>query len=390
MLKDVAEKIDFLMKLTDTRNAALARALNFDPSYISRIRRRIRGIPPHEPFLVPAAAYFAASIREEYQKSAVSEELGREWPNDHAEAAALLVSWLEDSKKQPSAVPDLMRALALSQNLPGGEGGEFVPEAGTPARMLLFYGNSGKRSCVARFLSELVKSGQPYRLLLCSDEDMTWLYEDPAFVRTWNALLSGLIGNGSRIRIIHTVSRDLTEMWEAVRKWLPLYMTGAIEPYYYPRLQDGILRRSIFIAEGTSAVTAHSTRGQGDGALNCLVNDRGAVDALTDEFEAYLRLCRPLMRIVPQAESGDVAELLRGFLSAPGEGMISVSGDILICVKEDTGALVVSAASPHTVFSFTEPRLVEAMREYIESLPDAPAREERTAAAEAFLERLGG
>ena len=33
-----SEKLDILMKITDTKNSALGRALSFDPSYIGRIR----------------------------------------------------------------------------------------------------------------------------------------------------------------------------------------------------------------------------------------------------------------------------------------------------------------------------------------------------------------
>ena len=53
-----SEKLDILMKITDTKNSALGRALSFDPSYIGRIRTGKRGIPKHMPFIEPAAAFF--------------------------------------------------------------------------------------------------------------------------------------------------------------------------------------------------------------------------------------------------------------------------------------------------------------------------------------------
>ena len=49
-----------------------------------------------------------------------------------------------------------------------------------------------------------------------------------------------VILKGNRIRIIHTVSRALNEIFDAITQWLPLYLTGSIEPYYYPRSQDGV------------------------------------------------------------------------------------------------------------------------------------------------------
>ena len=64
-----SEKLDILMKITDTRNSALAKALSFDPSYIGRIRTGKRGIPKHMPFVEPAAAFFQKILKRIIKKS---------------------------------------------------------------------------------------------------------------------------------------------------------------------------------------------------------------------------------------------------------------------------------------------------------------------------------
>ena len=43
----IADKLNFLMKVTGTKNNMLSRALNFDASHISRIRTGQRGLPSH-------------------------------------------------------------------------------------------------------------------------------------------------------------------------------------------------------------------------------------------------------------------------------------------------------------------------------------------------------
>lgn len=82
---------------------------------------------------------------------------------------------------------------------------------------------------------------------------MAWLYEDAAFAARWAELFTRVLMQGNRVRIIHTVARDMNEMLEAVTKWIPIYMTGAVEPYCYPRLRDGLFRRTLFIAPRTAA-----------------------------------------------------------------------------------------------------------------------------------------
>ena len=51
MASTIFEKIDFLMKITGTQNAALGKALSYDASYISRIRNGKRGLPLQQPFI---------------------------------------------------------------------------------------------------------------------------------------------------------------------------------------------------------------------------------------------------------------------------------------------------------------------------------------------------
>lgn len=97
-------------------------------------------------------------------------------------------------------------------------------------------------------------------LFLFSDENMEWLYEDAAFAARWAESFKKVIEKGNRVKIIHTVARDINEMLEAVTKWIPIYMTGAVEPYYYPRLRDGLFQRTLFIAPDTGAVVSSSVQ----------------------------------------------------------------------------------------------------------------------------------
>lgn len=86
----------------------------------------------------------------------------------------------------------------------------------------------------------ILQENTPQTLLLFSDEDMSWLYEDAAFAARWAELFKEIIERGNRVKIIHTITRDINDMFEAIVKWIPIYMTGAVEPYFYPKLRDGL------------------------------------------------------------------------------------------------------------------------------------------------------
>ena len=160
-----------------------------------------------------------------------------------------------------------------------------------------YFGNAGKRECVIRFLTGAAQRSEPAMLLLHSDEDMTWLYENPDFVKSWAALLLAIVKKGGKIVIVHTVKRTIGEMMEAIQKWSPLYSTGAIESYYCPKVRDDIYHRTLFVARGYAAILAHSSGGSKKSRLNVMIHDVQAVNALEEEFFDYLKLCRPLMKV---------------------------------------------------------------------------------------------
>ncbi len=230
-----SEKLDLLMTITGTSNSALGRALSYDPSYISRVRAGKRGQPRRQPFLEPAAKYLARAIQTPAQQHAVTGLLAmsRPWPQDPAEGAVCLLQWLQaQSKDMTEPIDQFFRHFTAppTESITGGVI-ETPPPIEDPA---FFYGNSGKREAVVRFLADLCADGQPHTLCLVSDEAMEWLQEDRVFRRQWGALLTRFLAQGGKITIIHTIDRDLGEMLVALREWIPLYLSGQILPYYCP------------------------------------------------------------------------------------------------------------------------------------------------------------
>ncbi|MBQ9058206.1 MAG: hypothetical protein IJ125_03360 [Atopobiaceae bacterium] len=375
MSSSFADRLDRIMAATRTSNSALARALSFDASYICRIRSGKRGLPIRQPFIEPASAYLVNRIRDEHARHVVSAELGHPLPEDATAAKALLASWLssDDMQTNSSAIQHLFDALEFSQPSIRHENHNASARHPTKhdhnTKEMFFYGNEGKRAAILTFLTQLVATNKPHTLLLHSDEDMTWLYEDKEFSKQWKALMLKLITTGSQIRIIHSISRNSNEMWEAVKMWLPLYATGAIEPYYYPLLRDGVYRRTLFVASKHSAIAATSLNSGGDATdwLNMLLYDRQAVTALEHEFSAYFSLCRPLMRIHTSKEA--ILRVASEFADNKGTILASRADDRFVCTCEDGHALLVSTSSVPVAFETAETRMVGAIWEYLRNLP---------------------
>ncbi len=294
-----AERFDALMNIAGVSNSMLGRAVSMDSSYIGRLRSGARNLPKKQDYLGQMCRYLAGHITKEYQKNALYKltGIGDAVLNSNESAALYLENWLLQNQNTNVATGRLIsgfsHAYANCAPLPPDMGAEMP----LPKYSMCLYGNPGKRKAVEQFFLKILQEEEPQTLLLFSDENMAWMYEDTAFSVRWAELFKKVLMKGNRVRIIHTLSRDINELLEAVTKWIPIYMTGAIEAYYYPRLRDGVFQRTLFIAPNTAAVVSSSVQQSTDGMLNLFLTDQAAVAALVAEYEKYFSLCRPLMQI---------------------------------------------------------------------------------------------
>ena len=183
----------------------------------------------------------------------------------------------------------------------------------------------------------MLQSKNPQTLLLYSDEDMGWLTGNREFTLKWSSMLNQVIKRGNKIKIIHTVDRGFDEMLSAIREWVPLYMTGSIEPYYYPRIRDGLFRRTLFIAPDTADISSGTVGSGTKNAANFLFTNKMTIKALIEEYNDLLSRCRMLMRIFTPHSNDDYLSLLSEFEDEKKDSIIKT--DILTNVTMPLGVM---------------------------------------------------
>lgn len=341
------QKLDFMMKITNASNSALASYTSLDASYISRLRRGVRNLPQNENYVWIMADYFAKRCLEPYQIKALRECLPDSYiiTDNGNENAKLIEAWLHEDKERPdNAVQGLLDVMddfqfKKPQKWTGLDSGDYPQTKNS--LISVHYGLTGKQEAAMAFLLSVINHNKPQTMLLFSDESFDWLGQRPEYAARWAALMSQAIAQGNRIRMIHTVSRNLDEMLAGISKWLPLYMTGAIEPYYYPKTRDGLFKRTLFVAPETAAVVSSSVGDMIDKAANFLVKDKKAVKALADEYNSLLVLCRPLMRIFTPYDSQAYNSILGEFEKEPANAIMKTeSFSILTMPDTVTGEII--------------------------------------------------
>lgn len=310
------DKLSLLMHMQNIPNNKLAKALSVDPSLISRWRNGSRAMPKKSEYIRLIAQYITTHASD---LQAIKEVLSIDCSLTPCESDLLadqLCHWLSDDY-----IPDLnlvnqfIERLNQSKavKLPTFEQEHFKRYvSGKKLSTEAFIGTEGKRNAIIKFLDEVIRSPVQTTLLLYSDESMEWLTEDPEFNVLWAQMLVHTLKLGHRIKIIHTVNRNISELLSAIDSWLPLYMTGAIEPYYYPSYQESIFKRSLFIAPGISALTSN-TVSDAEASEQFYHKDSQMISTLELEYDAYLKYCRPLMHIFTNANVDRFRLLLHEF-----------------------------------------------------------------------------
>jgi len=328
------KKLDLLMKTLNVSNSRLARSLSIDPSLISRWRTGARKPSKKNNYIKEISAYFTAYAKMDFQKAALYEIMGvdiNKSQNSLYPLKELLYTWLAD-KKSPEKIfaekffDNLNKKTSSNYNdtINNKETIDNINIESEKKEIEILNGIEGKRKGVVEFLQAAATEQEQITLLLYSNENTEWLTADREFYQKWVMLLKKVITKGHKIKIIHTLKREMSEILAAIDYWMPFYLTGAVEPYYYPKYQENIFRRTMFIAPGTAALNCSTVSEYSDKAQQFLYWDPEKIELLTEEYNTFLKKCRPLMRIYTGKNTYNFNKLQIEFDEQESE-MISIS-----------------------------------------------------------------
>ena len=161
------------------------------------------------------------------------------------------------------------------------------------------------------FMKAAVLSRSTEPVFLYSDMPMTEMAKDPEFPKKWMFGMALLLKKGLRLQIIHNIDRNLLEMMLGLESFIPMYMTGQIEPYYFKAPQGGVFLHFLRVS-GTAALTGEAVSGHHSEGRYYLTNNRAEVAYYRRRADALLENAKPLMEIY----RADGASRLNAFLLA--------------------------------------------------------------------------
>lgn len=344
------DNLNLLVTTLELSNSELARALNFDPSYISRIlagQRRPGDLPK---FLMDVSQYVARRYSESIDIASIAELTGctvaeAENPDRCAvEVCRFLGSSglrREDpvqgflSKLDSFDLDEYSRAIPFDDlKLP------TAPFQFPRARN--YRGLEDMMQAELDFLRLTLMSRSREDVFFFSDMPLEQMSRDELFLRRWIYGVAMMLKKGLRLQVIHDVNRPLGEMLVGLESWIPLYMTGQIAPFYLKhRTSDPFLhqlRVSGAAALFGEAIAGHHTEGR-----YYLTNAREEQLYFRNESRLILKKALPLMDIYTHRRQQEFQRNRAEWMQEGKQRMI-YSSMPLFCAMPETLRAILSRA----------------------------------------------
>ncbi|NCB43039.1 MAG: hypothetical protein EOM59_10520 [Clostridia bacterium] len=322
-----ADKLNFLISIVGISGGELAHAVDLDPSYISRLRHGKRALPKEHHFIEPISLYFATHIKSDYQKTLLCDAMGvtLEWPETTEKAKKYITSWLlTENPRQYDMIRNVFLEIARSFPLDSSVYIEALPDLSEYSNDTreIYFGKEGKRDAFLRFFALAIEAEDSQEMQMFCNEDLSWQSETPGFRQKVRSLLTVFAKAGKKIKIIHSLSEDIDSMLESLQGWIPIYLTGYVEPSYYPKIREDFYRRTAFVVPGVAAMISSSLNGNTGETMTFILTKSEAVKVVEAELSYLMSQSKPLTKSFSAKNKEGLHSVLREFFNAKADTIL--------------------------------------------------------------------
>lgn len=282
----------------------LARFLNFDPSYISRIRNGQRQPANPAEFARKISAFVARHCQTEEQKAVISSLLRcpMEELSNYTYFQVRLTDWLLAGA---GAVKDSMTVFL--EKLDEFNLDEYIhvihfdklKVPSVPFQIptsRTYWGISEMMESELDFLKATVLSKSTAPVIMYSDMPIKEMAKDPEFPKKWMFGMATMLKKGLHLYQIHNIDRSFDEMMLGLESWIPMYMTGQISPYYLKNVENNTFLHLLKVS-GSVALSGEAIAGYHADGKYYLTKSRREVEYYQKRADELLKNACPLMDI---------------------------------------------------------------------------------------------
>lgn len=246
----------------------LARFLNYDPSYISRIRNGQRQPANPTEFARKISIFVTKHFQTVEQKAVISSLINcpMEELSNYTDFQDRMTNWLLAGS---GAIKDSMTVFLekldefnLNEYIHSIHFNELkIPSV--PFQIPIsrtYWGIKEMMESELDFLKATVLSKSTAPVIMYSDMPMKEMAKDPEFPKKWMFGMAMMLKKGLHLYQIHNLDRSFDEMMLGLESWIPMYMTGLISPYYLKNVQNNTFLHLLKVS-GSAALSGEAITG---------------------------------------------------------------------------------------------------------------------------------
>ena len=335
--KQFSDRFSAIMSLLEISNIRLAKFLNVDASLISRYRNGSRTPVNDSQIASNLCTYFINRAEVQQQIESLRTLCGA---NNNMDLNNAINDYLYSCKKNSSyesvnTFLNKLDTISVSSDLKLPLFNTIATPDIMADKSSYYLGSNGLRSAVKRFLCHIVEQPSPHELLLYSDQNMEWLSGNQEFTQIWTYLMIMVLKKKIKIKIIHNFNRNPEEMFEGITKWLPLYLSGLITPYYNKNKDESQFSHTMFINKNVGAITASFVKEMDSSAVYHYITEKGLIENHVAQYSKLIRKATQFLTVYNRNNKMEYLDQLSKIIAENGEmSLLSQSPSIMTMPKE--------------------------------------------------------
>ena len=295
----------------------LASNINYDTSFISRIKSKDRKPADLENFIDKVADYIVNNYNMEEKKELICVLLNCKPKdlNDSIKYKNLFIKWITSEQEENKELVKNFLTKLDTFNLNDYIGTDFSKVKVPTSPIILrnsktYYGSQGRKQAESEFLKTTLISKSSEPIFYYSDLPISEAAKDDDFRKRWIVAITMILKKGLHLNMIHDVHRPINEMLLGLQSWIPIYMTGSISPYYLKEHPSNLFLGS-HCTSGSCALTGEYIRTKSKNSKYYFTTKKEELDYYKSKSEYLLSKAKPLIKIFKEDNINEYKNFLK-------------------------------------------------------------------------------
>ena len=314
---DFVANFNTLLSELKISTSEIAKSIGYDTSFISKIKNKTRKPSDIEKFIDEVGNFVIDNFSNDEGKKNVSTLLGCSLSklNDEDTYKSQLTKWITSTQEDHNDLVNRFLSTLDTFNLNDYIGMDFSKVKVPSSPIILktskiYYGSEGRKEAESEFLKTTLMSKSKDPIYFYNDLPMYEAATDETFKKNWIKAITMVLKKGLHLNIIHNIDRPMAEMLLGIESWIPVYMTGSINPYYFKNPPSNIFTGS-YMSSGACILSGECMQDDLEKSRFYFTNKKEEIDYYNEKGKYLVSKAKPLMSIYKEENKDEFQEFLK-------------------------------------------------------------------------------